>query len=194
MKVLLSCFLLFFIFEFNGTAQNRIYFPVKAHDDSGLSSFEVKWYSNALSAMNEPILFIDKTNNEVYRFTWLRSFHHPIAIRIAKQGDAYFICWKSLSGAGGYAPGKLIVNKQKNISKVIWNKFIEQIAGIDFWSMKTSVNETGLDGAQWILEGRSVGKYHVVDKWTPQASSDYYKCCDFLIGLTDLQFKGNEKY
>jgi hypothetical protein len=40
-----------------------------------------------------------------------------------------------------------------------------------FWNMPTRPSKTslGLDGSQWIVEGRSgSGKYHLVDRWTPR--------------------------
>jgi hypothetical protein len=36
--------------------------------------------------------------------------------------------------------------------------------------------------------------YKLVDRWTPNASNSFYNCCDFLIGQTDLQLSGEQKY
>ena len=71
---------------------------------------------------------------------------------------------------------------------------MKQLTKIDFWGMDTNEKVMGNDGAQWVLEGKLDKKYHVVNRWTPNSSSNYYKCCDFLIGLTDLKIKPNEKY
>ena len=32
-------------------------------------------------------------------------------------------------------------------------------------------DETGLDGAQWIIEGLLNGNYHIVDRWSPEEGS-----------------------
>jgi DNA topoisomerase IB len=52
----------------------------------------------------------------------------------------------------------------------------------------------GLDGAEWIIEGKRFNQYQVVDRWTPDKNSKYYKCCDFLISLTDLEISERDKY
>ena len=175
-------------------AQTIKYFPHNSRDKSGLDSFTNSWYSEQLTAMKEPVIFTDKTKNEVYRFTWLRTFHHPVAIRIEKHNDSYVLYWKMCDGAGGYKPGKLIVDRQKTVTRVTWEEFTSKLRTIGFWQMSTSVKVLGNDGAEWILEGKLVNDYHVVTRWTPNASSDYYKCCDYLIGLTDLKIIEKDKY
>lgn len=177
---------------------SQFYFPLETfHDTSiyiGHDNFANTWYSKHLFAMKEPVIFMDNSENEIYRFTWLRTFHNPVAIRIEKQGDSCLLYWKSCSGAGGYQPGKLTVNSQKIIEKATWNEFKSRLDQIDFWNLKTNEKVFGCDGARWILEGKSLQQYHVVDRWTPDDNSKYYQCCDFLIGLTDLKIKNKYKY
>ncbi len=58
-------------------------------------------------------------------------------------------------------------------------------------------NETevlGTDGSRWILEGKKGQRYQVLDRWSPSEKSKYYQVCYFLIGLTDLVIKEDEKY
>jgi hypothetical protein len=62
--------------------------------------------------MGEPsLLDVSRQDStvEIYRFLWLRSFHHPIAVRLSvrKDGSALLIS-KETDGKGGYKPGKLI--------------------------------------------------------------------------------------
>jgi len=184
--------------QFIKTDSNQFYFPIKAFTDNsmyvGQDSFRVKWYSEQLLAMQEPVIYLNKSENEIYRFTWLRTFHNPIAIRIENHGDNYYVHWKLSSGAGGYEPGKLIINKQIPIDKKTWDEFIDRLHQADFWHMDTRVTTMGLDGSQWILEGKKLNQYHVVDRWTPGYNSEFYKCCDFLITLTDLKIVGQDKY
>lgn len=171
------------------------YFPPKHFEKKNkLDSFVNNWYSEQLFAMREPIIFVDKTSSEIYRFTWLRTFRNPIAIRIEQHGNNYYLYWKLCNGAGGYNPGQLIVNKQKTIDKRTWDEFKNKLNRIRFWNLKTTKRDQGHDGSEWILEGKKYKKYHVVDRWSPDRRSNYYQCCDFLIQLTDLQIKGNEKH
>jgi len=174
------------------------YFPVKSFGDTtkgvGLDSFLVAWYSRQLFALREPVISADKSENEIYRFTWLRTFHNPIAIRIEKHGDEYILYWKLSNGAGGYDPGELTIDKQKTLDKKTWQEFIERLNQADFWNLSSKEVNFGKDGSEWILEGQTESKYQVVDRWSPEVNSKYYQCCDFLLSLTDLKIKDREKY
>ncbi len=183
---------------FSQIDSNLFYFPTKMFrnnsSQNGLENFKVNWYSKQLIALKEPILFNDTSKKEIFRFTWLRSFHNPVAIRIEKLGNDYKIFWKLCDGAGGYAPGKLIIDKQKVIDKSAWDEFIKLLDQMDFWNLSTQEEVIGADGAEWILEGKSFNQYKVVERWTPNHDSSYYLCCDFLINLTDLKIADRHKY
>ncbi|HCY41797.1 MAG TPA: hypothetical protein DHV48_10645 [Prolixibacteraceae bacterium] len=177
---------------------NQGYFPLNKFTDTsiyvGYDTFHVEWYSKHLIAMEEPLIFNKKQNKSIFRFLWLRSFHNPIAIRIEKQSDTYLLTWKLCNGAGGYEPKKMIVNKTKTINKETWDSFQDLLLKVDYWNLKTNeVEIPGSDGSQWILEGTDEKNYHVVDRWTPRGGI-FYDCCNFLIELTDLEFKEDEKY
>ncbi|MCB9174427.1 MAG: hypothetical protein H6589_07445 [Flavobacteriales bacterium] len=169
-------------------------YTINIMQEIDLALFVNNWYSSQLRAMSEPILCKDYSVDNSYRFTWLRTFHNPIAVRIDNNNGQILLTWKECDGAGGYEPGKIIVDKQKKISEAKWQEFQKMISQIDFWKMPSTSNEIlGTDGAQWILEGINEGKYHVTDRWTPRGS-DYAKCCEYLIELTDIKIKEKEKY
>ena len=180
------------------TDSTAFYFPLKSfHDTSskvGLDSFLVAWYSRQLFALKEPLIYGNKSQNEIYRFTWLRTFHNPITIRIERHGDNYILYWKLSDGAGGYEPGELTTDKQKILDAKTWQEFINRLNQTDFWNLASKEVDFGKDGSEWILEGKTENKYQVVDRWTPEKNSKYYQCCDFLLGLTDLKIKDREKY
>lgn len=181
------------------TDSTKFYFPSDVFRDTsiyvGREAFLNSWYSKHLFAMKEPILYADKSQNETYRFTWLRTFHNPIAIRIEKSDNSYTLYWKLCDGAGGYEPGQLIINKWKEIDGEKWNEFQNGLAQIDFWNMQTNETEVlGTDGSRWILEGKKDQQYQVLDRWSPSEKSKYYQVCYFLIGLTDVVIKEDEKY
>jgi hypothetical protein len=155
--------------------------------------FVMEWYSQHLFAMKEPLLFNRKINKEIYRFTWLRTFHKPIAIRIEKENAEYKIYWKMLSGAGGYEPGKLITEKTKKLTEKEWLNFNELLKKSNFWKMEIGRSSIGNDGSEWILEGVNKTDYKVVSIWTPR-KGNFYNTCSYLISLTDLEIKKKEKY
>src|SRR3954451_23303804 len=152
------------------------YFPVKrSAQDPGISEFEVKWFSKHLSRMNEPSLFesAKAPGISIYRLTILPTWGNPIAIRFEKKKEVYQLTGKRLSGEGGYDPGKLVETKEVILAAADSKSLETVLAGLQFASMKTEDGVTGNDGDEWILEGVSGGKYHVITRWT--ASSEQTK-------------------
>jgi len=174
------------------------YFPVATRIDSdkciGFDSFTNEWYSRHLRAMNESVLYGGKLNKEIFRFTWLRTFHNPVVIRIEKENDSVNLFYKMTNGAGGYEPGEIVIDSRKKLALNDWEKFIQLVDSCHFWStMPCEKLMKGLDGSQWILEGATNDYYQVVDEWMPGKGS-YYDCCNFLIELTGLKIKKKKKY
>src|SRR3984957_20761622 len=99
-----------------------------------------------------------------YRFLWLRTFHHPIAIRltIRRDGNASMIA-KMTNGQGGYNPGNLLQNTGIEIPRDQVEQFSRLLQEAGFWASQTGNMEAGLDGAEWVLEGVKNGAYRVVD-------------------------------
>ncbi|BDD03883.1 tetratricopeptide repeat protein [Aureibacter tunicatorum] len=153
--------------------------------------FSINWYSRHLKALEEPVLS-DSLPTKIYRFTYLRTFHNPIVIRIENDNGDISIYWKVSDGAGGYDPGKIITNKSKELTAKDWKRIEDEINSIKFWSLPTAEKELlGTDGSQWILEGKTLGKYHVVDRWCGGKISSV---CKELIELTDIELKEDDVY
>ena len=181
------------------TDSSHFYFPLETFKDTalfdGYDTFVVSWYSEHLFAMKEPILFNNQNEFEIFRFTWLRTFHNPVVIRIQKNENQYQLIWKVCDGAGGYDPGNLVVDKKRIIREEEWNEFQEIIDSIDFWNLPTNEREIlGTDGSQWILEGAVQGKYHVIDRWTPHENSPAYQLGNYLISISSLKIDEENKY
>jgi hypothetical protein len=159
-----------------------------------MATFVLEWYSKHLRALKESAIF-NRDNDTIYRFTWLRTFHQPVVIRVQKQNDEFELTWKMSDGAGGYSPGKIIVDKTKKLSKSEWAKIQELISESKFWEMATieQSDVIGYDGSRWIIEGFRDEKYTVVDRWTPQ-DTDYQKLGLYLISLTDLKIRKEDIY
>jgi hypothetical protein len=118
--------------------------------------------------MEEPSLSCGALEDtETYRFLWLRTFHNPVAVRVFRRGDDYGLEAAILDGAGGYDPGHVSRRVTKTLSRDQWQTVIARLEGVQFWQKATkSDNPPGLDGAQWIIEARRDGRYHIVDRWT----------------------------
>ena len=168
------------ILGFNAHAS---YFPEGVFEDGkDLDSFVRGWYSYHLNSMEEPSLK-DSSEVLVFRFTWLRTFHSPMAFRLTKNsGEQYDLTVKRTDGAGGYDSGKLINNERITISpaeaKVLIAKLEDECK---FWSQPTQGEARGLDGSRWVFEGRRNERYHVVDRWSPD------KGCLREVGLRFME-------
>jgi hypothetical protein len=112
-------------------------------------------------------------------------------------GNEHILTLKIADGAGGYEAGKLIKDTSFYISKKEWSGFDSRMTSLNFWNTSTTNNsEQGKDGSEWILEGKMAGKYHFVNRWTPNTSNDkaFRECCDYLIMLAGLTVPDKEMY
>jgi hypothetical protein len=142
--------------------------------DKRSDQFRSDWYSKQLEALREPSLW-ELSNSkgeerESYRFLWLRTFHHPVAVRvdIGVDGVGRLIV-KMASGAGGYAPGELMRDETLTLEKEQSDLLLAIFEKNGFWKLPSiEESKSGLDGAQWIIEGVKGRRYHVVDRWSPQ--------------------------
>jgi hypothetical protein len=142
------------------------YFPVGTFGPPDSDLFVREWYSKHLAAMGEPSLSCGVLEDtETYRFLWLRTFHNPVAVRIFRRSDDYGLEAVILNGAGGYNPGRVSRHVTRALSHDEWQTMIAGLEGVQFWQMATKRNVFGLDGAQWIVEARRAGRYHIVDRW-----------------------------
>jgi hypothetical protein len=156
-----------------GVLIGQQYFPPGVLGETQEShKFSIDWYSKHVTALQEPSLW-ELSNRDLkahlYRFLWFRSFDHPIAIRLAVKPDGTgFLTTKMTSGQGGYEPGRLIRNRVAHSSEKQTQWFLDRIEEANYWSLP-SHEESGvaLDGAQWIFEAIKGGKYHIVDRWSP---------------------------
>lgn len=150
------------------------YFPDHAFNDDGrLNDFIVHWYSKDLNALQEPSLWeISRISSsaQVHRFVWLRTFHHPVAVRIeiAKDGTGTLTA-KMSSGAGGYEPGKLIEDRTQVVSKDDIHGLLAKLGSTNYWSLPSrDPNPSGHDGSQWVIEAVRDGEYKLIDRWSPK--------------------------
>jgi len=194
------------------------FFPESAFDskDRKDDGFHQRWYFKHLAAMREPALYNstrrqNETRPEIYRFVWLRSFHHPISVRVEKgQGEKVRLVVKELDGKGGYATGVLTLDKTKTISDAEWSGSTKGVDECGFWKLPTveqhwyvedgmTVGWAVTDGAQWILEGTKGNEYHVVDRQSPdddnhRKAGKYRAACLQFLQLSGLDVAKERVY
>jgi hypothetical protein len=149
-------------------------------------------YSRHLAAMNEPLLWCGD-QRESYRFTWLRTFHHPIAIRVTESQTGMGLVAIELEGAGGYEPGDELrrITRQLTTREEIQVRRAIQRAGM--WSPSRSPKSGGLDGAVWLLEGRHASRYQAISRWSPEEGK-VREAGLLLLELSGLNIDADEMY
>ena len=165
---------------------DKAYFPIrKSNGDAGLTAFEVQWYSKSLARMKEPKLPEMAKDKKViaYRLTIPPTWGNPIAIRIQREGDVYLISSRRLNGEGGYDPGKLVEQKNAKLANADASALEALLVALRFFEMPTEDGTVGCDGDEWILEGVSDGKHHVVQRWCPWSGSPKARGIEPFLGL-----------
>lgn len=148
-----------------------------------LDEFEDSWYAENLRAAGERPLSFEPASLETLRFTWLRSFHSPVIVRVdwAPTGVATLTA-TVLSGTGGYEPGEI----SNTVTRTLTQGEIERLLILRKAALRGPSVDCRLmvDGARWIVEATGVDGYHYVNA----KSSDTGSVRE--LGLALLGFTG----
>jgi hypothetical protein len=165
--------------------------PDSDHKLSIIGSVEARWYPEQWRAASEPSIFAMSTSPgpaRVYRFTWLRSFHAPVFVRVQFEADGRAtLIAKQLSGAGGYRPGKVVKQLQRSLSEAERDKVSAELARDGVLALPATDCAIGADGAQWIFEASENGTYRFINRWTPR-SGPVHDIGLLFLGLTGWSF------
>ncbi len=163
------------------------YFPEKIFGNDMSPKHSVAgWYGKHLKAMSEKsLLDISDENTKVYRFLWLRTFHHPIFVRIERNRNEVKLFTNELDGAGGYEPGKVLRTNSRNLTEEEWCGLLRLFDKANYWKLPSNNEDLGNDGAQWILEAVEDNRYHIVERWSPQ-EGEYREACIYLLKLSGI--------
>ncbi|HEV2078496.1 MAG TPA: hypothetical protein VGR19_01175, partial [Allosphingosinicella sp.] len=158
-----------------------------------LSGFEIDWYSAQLEAAKEPSLYLASraarpTDALAVRFTWLRSFHPPVVVRIeGARSKGFQLVAKELSGPGGYEPGQVARTVNRQLTAAEAARLHEMLARSRLFSLPAKDCLMGCDGASWVFEGVDSDGYHFVDRWTPEEGR-VKELGMFFLGLSGWRF------
>ena len=159
-----------------------------------LDEFRCRWYCNHLHAMAEQPLPLGA---EGYRFLYLRTFHAPISVRVQRIGQRWLLSARLLDGHGGYGPGHVAKRTDKELSPEEARMLEDRLRTAAFWGNPwKEQQDTGVDGARWILEGRRGSEYRLVDIWSPQGAhyERFREACLYFLDLAKLRPTQDEIY
>jgi hypothetical protein len=179
------------------------YFPIKTKaGGDGVTAFESKWYGKSLERMNEPRLpeFVKDVKADIYRIMILPTWGNPIVVRVQRHGELYSLAARRLDGQGGYDPGKLVEAKDFELGADDSNSIATLIQNLDFFQLPAEDRVRGFDGDEWIIEGVSQGKYHVVVRWCADSYDPekrkltaFLALCKFLLDKSALSERPKNK-
>ena len=144
------------------------------------------WYGKPLTAMKEPSL-LDPVDDdkEIYRFLWLRSFDHPMAVRIERSLTDTKLIFTETSGDRDREPETIIRHEEKSIDDSQWCRFLTLMDQAGYWNLGEDREGGAQDGAQWIVEGVREGRYHLVDRQSPEGG-EYRAACLYLLEIAGV--------
>jgi hypothetical protein len=154
-----------------------------ARDAEGRSYFESGGIDNfalCLKRMKEPSLrtrYKYDASTSI-RWTWLRSFHAPISVRITKSsGRNAFLTVTELTGKVWGDPGSISSRKTMPLSDVDWQKILAWSTAKEFWASLTSDEQASMlirDGSIWVLEYSTPKQYELLTLPSPSAFVDRF--------------------
>lgn len=154
-----------------------------------LDAFWDSEYSSALRAAREPSLYLASLDAEavpveVVRFTWLRSFHNPVVVRIDASADGTMRMTATETYNGALVDGR----GYRRVSRVLSADeavALRSLLETDRLAQAAPIGcEEGLDGAQWLIERSGRGHYDLWRRWSPDSGPVHE------VGLMMLKLTG----
>lgn len=139
-----------------------------------IDEVESEWFGSHLQAAQETSLSQRPSTQgpqptRTIRFTWLRSFHAPVVIRIDEASNGGLqLTAKLLSGYGGYGPGRIVRRIERPLTNPEAAALKAKLARIDLFDLTPVGCGGGVDGSEWILEASDATRYHLARRWSPQ--------------------------
>lgn len=149
-------------------------FPFAVKGESALepaiNPFEAEWYAEAWRSVGEPSLYTASLSPlgqtaRSYRFTWIRSFHGTIIVRLDEGSDGGMRMTASIPSFDPASP-------KNRIERMLAGREVAQVRRA---LRKTAVLRAppalcpliGSDGAQWIFDANDAGTYRFAHRWSP---------------------------
>lgn len=158
-----------------------MYFP-----EEKIHKFANSWFSGVLRKAKEESLMRERTH-ETFRFTWLRSFHPDVVIRIQDTDKEKEIVTK-IAAPREEKASTPFTEKKRVLSKEEWVRLKALVKGTGFMEMPNKSPRRGADGAMWILEAAGKSPYKFVFHWSPTDDDPLKKLCLYILSLSGEKF------
>jgi hypothetical protein len=164
------------------------YFPQAAfYGDHKRDLLVRSWYARYLAQMKEPSLLDSHTsdNNGIYRFTWLRSFHSKVVVRVWTDAGGGMLTVKELTAEKENRVGYVSVDQTRRLTTDEWAEFVRLSNKLCLWRLSSTLGDAiATDGAWWVFEAHSAGYYQVIARQAPE--TPYRDLCLYMLKLSGL--------
>ncbi|MDX1958644.1 MAG: hypothetical protein SFU98_08735 [Leptospiraceae bacterium] len=169
------------------------YFPEARYyknlmNDSILPEQFNKFFSKVLHSAVQPVLYNYYSDQEVYRFLWIRAFHNYFVINIKKLNQKFFIDCIELEFNKNKAHQDfmcIVKELQMEVSSVNWVEFERLLDVTNVWKKLIDKNwENTRDGSHWVLEAHKSKYYQFAHFHSPKIEER--AALEYLIKLSNL--------
>lgn len=163
-------------------------FTPQGQEKTAIDSLLTAWMDDQLARLGEAPLRAAGPGEEIYRFVWMRTWHHPVVITAEWNARGGRLVGREFDGYGGYEPGSLLRVVDRPLRAAEWTTLKRALDSARFWTLPLAqpFPERGLDGATWTVEGAAPGRYHRVSRWSPEPDSPHAPFR--AVGLQLLRF------
>lgn len=156
--------------------------------DQDMQDNQQCWASFKLRSMKEASLLPLAPDSEVYRFTWMPSFHAYRVIRVEHRGDVYSLHVKE----EGTEVDTLAIDRRFLLTPTQWRALQQRLEQARFWTLDRFAPLRSMpyvDGSWWLFEGGRKGRYRALDINSPDPAGragDFFNLGVFLTELAGI--------
>lgn len=165
---------------------NNAHYP--AETGPVMDQFTADWYSGGLIPFGEEPIFQDRDREQqVVRFTLLRSFHSHVMVRTVETSDG------RVRLIGKWMPGLDGCDKDKvscSVDRILTETERERLATAQNEMLQISSYgcPSGIDGSMWLMEASGHDKYRFWADWSP-VRGNLRDLALVMLDLTGWHFK-----
>lgn len=151
--------------------------PKAVPDAAGQAYFpkgrDTVFYTRHLAAMKEPSVStpLKKGVTRVYRFTCIRAYHDPLAVRIVQKGNTLTVRAIRLKLEKDHSLGKIVHDKTWELNDVNSKVVRPLLEQKDFWKPLTATEKTWnfneFTDSLWLFEVHDKEGYRMIDIGMP---------------------------
>lgn len=159
--------------------QAHSYFPVGSFSASLHRDRKIaRSYTRALREIGEPSL---NTTTDAFRLSYYPSINgHRMVVRLWKERGSPRLRAVRFSDFDCGSETKWSIVEAK-LTQERWSQLTAAVEEAHFWALPAEDHRLGLDGDDYVLEGASSARFHVVKRWSPEQGDSFLELCRLIL-------------